>query len=168
LLCQNRDDGGPIQALFNQTLQAVVQRSGAEHLGNTTSLTSSETIVGSALATIMIVPGGTGTMQIIHHGFSAFTGEAFILNFAQGNLEDRTISKSIPSANIVAQISNEDGRRSGESIECPNLASMMAAVDANTFVALAAEETPILRDRPNHADIIPRFFFLLGGGAISF
>ena len=40
---KNRNDGGPIQALFNQTLQTVAQRT-SEHLGNTNALT--ETIVG--------------------------------------------------------------------------------------------------------------------------
>ena len=66
---KNRNDGGPIQTLFNQTLQTVDQRS-TEHLGNTNTIT--ETIVGSAFANMMIVPGAAGTMQVLHHGFGAF------------------------------------------------------------------------------------------------
>ena len=158
---KNRNDGGPIQALFNQTLQTVAQRT-SEHLGNTNALT--ETIVGSASANMMIVPGAPGTMQVLHHRFGAFSGTgAFSLNFAQGNLEVCTIFKAIPSTDVVAQMGNENGRRSGGNIECPKLASMMAAADEEAFVALVAEENPILRDRPNHALIIPQFFFLIGG-----
>ena len=39
-------------------------------------------------------------------------------------------------------------------------------MDSQAFAALVAESNPILRDRPNHALIIPQFFFFLGGAGL--
>ena len=103
---KNRNDGGPIQALFSQNLVTMSQIT-AGHLNDTGALT--ETIVGSAHGNIMIVPGRIGTIQLIHHGFGAATDDGYALIFAQGNLDDCTIFISIPRAEVV-------GKRDGSTL----------------------------------------------------
>ena len=73
----NRNDGGPIQALFGQNLQTMSEIT-AGHLNKSGALT--ETIVGPAHGNIMMVPGRTGTIQlIVHQGFGAATDDGFAL-----------------------------------------------------------------------------------------
>ena len=122
---KNRNDGGPIQALFSQNLLIMSQIT-VGHLNDTGALT--ETIVGATHGgNVVIVPGRTGTIQLTHHGFGAATEDGFALIFAQGNLDDCTIFKSIPRAEAVVQLGNERGRRSGTNLDCPSLESLMGA-----------------------------------------
>ena len=58
---RNRNDKGPIEALFAQNHRTLAQRT-ASHLNNTNELT--ETIVGSSFGNMMMVPWGQGTMQV--------------------------------------------------------------------------------------------------------
>ena len=66
---------------------------------------------------MIIVPGRTGFIQILHHGFGANGDVGFTLNFAQGNLEGGTIFKSIPRTETVAQLGNATGLGSGRTID---------------------------------------------------
>ena len=148
---KNKDDKGPIQALFTQSHRDLAQRT-ANHLGSPNELM--ETIVGSSHGSMLMVPGEKGVMQILHHGFGASTNNGFTLIFAQGNLEDTTIFKTLPRIEAVAQIGNETGRRSG-SIDTPQLTAMLEAASAEAFASLKADGNPIMKDRPNHLLISP-------------
>ena len=158
----NRNDNGPYQVMFSQTFQSAAERT-AFHLGNSIGLT--ETIVGSANGNMIVVPGSTGIINILHHGFGATAAGNFLLIFAQGSLEDGTIFKSIPRMDVVTQLGNETGRRSGgQTLDSPSLASMLSVESADAFASLASDPAnQILRGRPNHAVIIPQVFFLAEG-----
>ena len=157
---KNRNDNGPIQALFAEDLQTMAQKT-VGHLNDSNALT--EYIVGSAFGNMLIVPGTRGIMQTIHHGFGSATSTGFSLNFAHGNLEGCTIFKTLPRLETVAQLGNETGRRSGTNLDSPSLASMIAVTTEEEFVNLPAEANGILRKRPNHALITPQLFFLING-----
>ena len=80
----NRNNNGPYQAMFSQTFQSTAKRT-AFHLGASSG--STETIVGSANGNMLLVPGPTGTINILHHGFGATAnGNFLLLIFAQGSL----------------------------------------------------------------------------------
>ena len=156
---KHRNDNGPIQALFNRNLQTM-GRTTADHLGDTNALT--ETIVGTAYGNMMMLPGRTGTMHIVHHGFGAATDDGFSLNFAQGNLEDCTVFKSISRTEVVAQIGNPTRTRSGGNIDCPTLEDMMGAETEEEFTALAANGKESSRTDPTMHSLLPRSFSWLG------
>ena len=115
---------------------------------------------------MIIVPGPTGIINFLHHGFGATANGNFLLIFAQGSLEDGTIFKSIPRSEVVVQLGNETGRRSGgQTLDSPSLDSMLAAESTDAFASLTSDPAnQILRGRPNHAMIIPQVFFLAEGG----
>ena len=153
---KDRNDNGPIQNLFGQNLEAI-GRITLGHLNDTNALT--ETIVGTSCGNMMMFPGKSGTMQIAHQGFGASTGSRFYLNCAQGNLEDCTIFKSIPRADVVAPIGSATRTRSGLSgIDCPTLDEMMDVESEAEFAAFAAIGNGILQNFPNHAMITPQVF----------
>ena len=113
-----------------------------------------------------MVPGGQqGTMQVLHHGFGASANGSFSLIFAQGNLEDCTIFKTLPRVEAVAQIGKRTGRRSGSSIAAPSLSRMVEAESEKEFTSLEPEGNEILEGRPNHLLIAPppQVFIMLGG-----
>ena len=151
---KNRNDNGPIQALFSQNLLAMAQKT-SSHLRDANALT--ETVVGSAHGNIMLVPGRTGFYNLLHDVFEAATDEGFALIFAQGNLEDCTIFKSIPRAAVVARLINETGLRSGTKSDCPSLEAMMGVESADAFAALPPETNDALKNSPNHFMLTPRF-----------
>lgn len=135
----NRNDNG-----FSQTFQSAAERI-AFHLGN--SIGPTETIVGLANRNMIIVPGPTGIINILHHGFGATAERNFLLIFAQGRLENGTIFKSIHRTEVVVQlVGNETGRRlGGQTLDNDESA------DAFANLASHPANQRILRGRPNHA-----------------
>jgi hypothetical protein len=87
---RNREDRGPFQCPF-ETNSAAMAKLTAGHLNNISKLT--ETITGSDHGNMVLVPGGKGIMQLIHHGFACNTPNGFTLAFAHGNLGDSTTFK---------------------------------------------------------------------------
>ena len=150
----NRDDNGPFQAMFSQTFQSTAERT-AQHLGDSNAFT--ETIVGSSNGNIVLTPGRTGFVNLIHHGFGVNAEGNFLLIFAQGSLEDGTIFKSAPRTEMVIQLGNETGRRSGgQTLDSPSLASMITVESADAFALLTSDpENQVLRGKPYHAMVIP-------------
>jgi hypothetical protein len=95
---RNRNDGGPFQSLFESNVAALARKTEG-HLNNVAKLT--ETITGSDYGNMLLVPGRTGTMQLIHHGFACNTASGFSLAFAHGNLEDTTTFKTVDRSELV-------------------------------------------------------------------
>ena len=156
---KNKDDKGPIQALFTLTHRDLAQRTKC-HLADPNELT--ETIVGSSHGNMLMVSGEKGVMQILHHGFGASTNNGFTLIFAQGNLEDTTVFKTLPRVEAVSPLVSATGRCS-RNVDVPQLTSMLEAASADAFAGLVTEGNPILNDRPNHLLISPRVFVLADG-----
>jgi hypothetical protein len=144
---RHRDDEGAIQSLFDQDVGEFVEKT-VSHFENPNGL--AQTIGGSANANVMIVPGETGRMNILHHGFACNTNDGFALIFIQGNLSDCSYFKVLPMEAATNEVRAPAGPRRTAHINCPNLTSMRGARTADGFAALEAQGNTILRKKPNH------------------
>ena len=160
---RNRNDGGPFQTLF-ETNEAAMARTTAGHLNNVSRLT--ETITGSDYGNMLLVPGKSGTMQLIHHGFACNTADGFSLAFAHGNLEDTTTFKTVDRGELVAPAAVREAEGPNGNTLVPTLESMMAAESPEEFANLAAGRSTILETRPNHCLITPGVFDEVGGAKL--
>ncbi len=155
---RNRDDGGTFQTLFATTLEEMARKT-ESHLNNVPKLT--ESITGSDYGNMLLVPGGTGIMQLIHHGFACNTAAGFSLAFAHGNLEDTTTFKTADRDELVAPaaaISEEEEPTAVGAWATPTLEDMMAAESPQEFANLEPGVNPILKSHPNHCLITPDVF----------
>jgi hypothetical protein len=153
---QNRNDGGPFQTLF-ETNEAAMARTTAGHLNNVSRLT--ETITGSDYGNMLLVPGKSGTMQLIHHGFACNTADGFSLAFAHGNLEDTTTFKTVDRGDLVAPAAVREAEGSNGNTLVPTLESMMAAESPEEFARNPPEPLPyhawsLRRSRWSEIDLI--------------
>jgi len=157
---RNKDDNGAIQRLFrtNLTMFSVMSEN---HLNDTVRIM--ETVGGSNYGNMLLVPGTTGFMQVLHHGFthSAELGGPMDIVAVHGNLSEASL-KVIPKDTIVMQAGNNTGRRRS-AIECPTMDSILGTTTAEEFRALAPAKNEILRQKPNHIFIGPDTFFLTKG-----
>jgi hypothetical protein len=156
---RNRDDGGAIQRLFRTNLTQFSVMS-ENHLDNVGRIM--ETVAGSNYGNMILVPGPTGFMQVLHHGFthSAELGGPMDIIAVQGNLSEAAL-RVIPKNPIVMKAGNTAGRRS--SVECPTLESMLGTTTADEFRNLEPARNGILKKKPNHIFIGPETFFLAQG-----
>ena len=156
---RNKDDNGAIQRLFrtNLTMFSVMSEN---HLNDTVRIM--ETVGGSNYGNMLLVPGPTGFMQVLHHGFthSAELGGPMEIVAVHGNLSEAAL-KVIPKDTIVMQAGNNTGRRS--SVECPTMDSILETKTAEEFRSLAPAKNGILKQKPNHIFIGPDTFFLTKG-----
>ncbi|KAI2503566.1 hypothetical protein MHU86_10853 [Fragilaria crotonensis] len=157
---KNGADNGPFQTLL-ETNAAEMARLTRSHLHNTGKLT--ETVTGSDHGNMVLVPGGKGTMRIIHHGFACNTPAGFTLVFAHGNLDDSTTFKTVNRDEMVAPAIARQGA-GGEVAEAlppsfaPSLESMMGAESPTEFRDLEPEDNAILESYPNHCLINTNIF----------
>jgi hypothetical protein len=111
---------------------------------------------------MILVPGTTGFMQVLHHGFTHSTelgaGPMDIIA-VQGNLSQAAL-KVIPKNIIVTKAGNTAGRRS--SVECPTLESMLGTTTADEYRNLAPARNGILKKKPNHIFTGPETFLAKG------
>jgi hypothetical protein len=156
---RNKDDNGAIQRLFrtNLTMFSVMSEN---HLDDTVRIM--ETVGGSNYGNMLLVPGPTGFMQVLHHGFthSAELGGPMDIVAVHGNLSEAAL-KVIPKDTIVMQAGNNTKRRS--SVECPTMDSILGTKSAEEFRSLAPAKNGILKQKPNHIFIGPDTFFLTKG-----
>ena len=159
---RNRDDEGSIQFLFEKTWAALATRT-ETHLSNPVRF--AETVGGNMFGSMVLVPGGKGRMQMLHHGFtSSETDEGFSLIFAQGNLGECCYFKVIPRDTATAPIKVTEGRRT-TTTNCPTLETMLAATTGDEFKNLEAQGNGILRQKPNHLMLHPEAFLMMDGAA---
>lgn len=150
---RNSKDRGPFQTLF-ETNSATLARMTTSHLDNINKLT--ESIAGSDHGNMVLVPGGKGIMQLIHHGFACNTAEGFTLAFAHGNLGESTTFKTVSREEmvapaLVARPARGDATADGTQPRfAPSLESMMGAESPAEFRDLEGEENSILERQPNH------------------
>ena len=130
------------------------------HLDDTVRIM--ETVGGSNYGNMLLVPGPTGFMQVLHHGFthSAELGGPMEIVAVHGNLSEAAL-KVIPKDTIVMQAGNNTGRRS--SVECPTMDSILGTKTAEEFCSLAPAKNGILKQKTNHIFIGPDTFFLTKG-----
>ena len=155
---RNRNDGGPIQALFDTNAKSLARKAEG-NLNNVGRLT--DFITGSSYGNMVLVPGRPGMMQLVHHGLACNTRDGFTLAFAHGNLGDCTTFKTIQREELVAPVAGrDDNEEEGEDRErsAPTLDSMLGAETANEFAELEAEGNDILDRLPNHCFITPETF----------
>ena len=160
---RNRNDGGPIQTLFETNVAAMARKTEG-HLNNVAKLT--ETITGSDYGNMLLVPGRRGVMQLIHHGFACNTTDGFSLAFAHGNLEETTTFNTVDRNELVSPATARDEGEDEEDSEgsaVPTLENMMAAESPDEFAGLEAEGNAILANLPNHCLINPEIFEEVGG-----
>ena len=159
---RNKEDNGAIQRLFrtNSTMFSVMTEN---HLDDTDRIMA--TVAGSNYGNMLLVPGPTGFMQVLHHGFthSAELGGPMDIVAVHGNLSEAAL-KVIPSDTIAIQAGNKTGRRSA--LECPMMESILGTRTAEEFVALEPEKNGILKKKPNHIFIGPDIFYLAQGAKI--
>ena len=150
---RNKDDGGAIQRLFktNLTQFAVISEN---HLDDVDRIMA--TIAGSNYGNMVLVPGATGFMHVLHHGFTHSTelGGPMDIIAVHGNLSEAAL-KVIPKNIIVTKAGNTAGQRS--SVECPMLDRITTA---DEFRNLAPARNGILKKKPNHIFIGPETFYL--------
>lgn len=159
----HKDDGGAFEDLFKANLAEMADLT-ESHIVDSGRLT--DTIVGSAYANMMIVPGATGKVHLLHHGFGCSTTEGFALIFIQGNLVDSCSFKVLPRTEAVNQVGGDKkGRGRGATIKtlCPGLQSMVGVTSADAFVALPEENNEILQEKPNHVMVTPEIYHIMGG-----
>ena len=157
---RNKEDNGAIQRLFRTNMTSMAAMT-EKHLNNTVRFT--ETIAGSNYGNMLLVPGVTGFMQVLHHGFAhagELGGESVILA-VNGNLSEAAL-RTVPKDKVVEQMGSNTGRRSF-SIECPSLESLIGVDTAEEFSELEAEGNVILKNKPNHVFIGPDTFFFTKG-----
>jgi hypothetical protein len=154
---KNRNDRGPFQTLF-ETNPASMARRTRSHLNDISKLT--ETIAGSDHGNMVLVPGGKGIMQLIHHGFACNTAEGFTLAFAHGNLGDSTTFKTVNRGDMVAPAlaRRPEATEENPHVRAPSLESMMGAESPSEFRDLEAEDNTILELQPSHCLIHPIIF----------
>ncbi|KAI2498102.1 hypothetical protein MHU86_16412 [Fragilaria crotonensis] len=163
---RNRNDGGPIQALFDMNSKTLARKVEG-NLNNVGRLT--DYITGSSYGNMVLIPGRPGQMQLVHHGFACNTTDGFALAFAHGNLGDCTTFKTVPRDEMVAPIAGRDDddeegderRRSA-----PTLDSMLGAQSGEEFAALEPEGNNILERLPNHCFITPETFLQVKGAKL--
>jgi hypothetical protein len=165
---RNRNDGGPIQALFDTNAKSLARKAEG-NLNDVGRLTNF--ITGSSYGNMVLVPGRPGTMQLVHHGFACNTREGFTLAFAHENLGDCTAFKTIQRReDLVAPVAGRaDNEEEGEerTRSAPTLDSMLGAESANEFAGLEGEGNDILDRLPNHCFITPDTFIKTEGSKKS-
>ena len=156
---RNKDDGGAIQRLFRTNLSQFAVMT-ENHLDDVDRLMA--TVAGSNYGNMILVPGPTGFMQVIHHGFAHATemGGTMDIIAVHGNLSEAAL-KVIPKKSLVMKTGNNTGRRS--SIDCPTLTSMLESTTPDEFRTLEPERNAILKKKPNHIFIGPETFYLAKG-----
>ena len=156
---RNRDDGGAVQRLFRTNLTQFTVTT-ANHLDDPARL--SDTFAGSNYGNMILVPGTTGFMQVLHRGFvhSGEIGEPSVIIAVQGNLSEAAL-RVIPKQAIVLKAGNNTGLRSAPA--CPTLESFLGVETAEEFCALAPAGNGILKSMPNHIFIGPDAFFFQTG-----
>jgi hypothetical protein len=157
----NRNNNGAIQRLFRTNLTSLTVMTG-NHVNNPVRLT--ETIAGSNYGNMFIMPGTTGFMQILHHGFvhAGELGGESVLLAVNGNLSEAAL-EVIPKEASVTQVGNITRRRA-TAPECPSLDDFLGVGTAEEFNRL--EPTAgygILRQKPNHLFIGPNTFNMANG-----
>lgn len=155
---RNRNDGGPIQALFDTNAKSLARKAEG-NLNDVGRLT--DFITGSSYGNMILVPGRGGTMRLVHHGFACNTKEGFTLAFAHGNLGDCTAFKTIQREELVAPVAGRDDNEEegeGRTRSAPTLDSMLGAESADEFAGLEGEGNDILDRLPNHCFITPDTF----------
>ena len=78
------------------------------HLNNPGNLT--DTICGSAHGNMMLIPGITGQIHLLHHGFPCNTPDGMALVFVQGNLSDSAYFKVIDREIVTEPIKSPTAR----------------------------------------------------------
>ena len=160
---RNRNDGGPIQALFDTNAKSLARKAEG-NLNDVGRLT--DFITGSSYGNMVLVPGRRGTMRLVHHGFACNTKEGFTLAFAHGNLGDCTAFKTIQREELVAPVAGRDDNEEegeGRTRSAPTLDSMLGAESADEFAGLEGEGNDILDRLPNHCFITPDTFIKTEG-----
>jgi hypothetical protein len=160
---RNKDDGGSYEDLFKASLAEMAELT-ESHIVDSGRLT--DTIVGSAYANMLIVPGPLGKVHLLHHGFGCNTTEGFALIFIQGNLIDSCSFKVLPRNDAVSPVGGDKkGRARGATIKtlCPELQSMVGVTSADAFAALPEEKNEILQEKPNHVMVTPEVYHIMGG-----
>ena len=157
---RNRDDEGAIQNLFQTHLGTLAAKS-KSHLQNTGKFT--ESITGSAHGNMILIPGTTGKMQLIHQWFSCSTDDGFALVFVQRNLSDYSYFRILDRNEAVKAIKVIHGRRV-TTTNCPTLVSMLSVSSTAEFKDLPAQGNGILSERPNHL-MVNGDVFLMAEGA---
>jgi hypothetical protein len=158
---RHKQDGGAFEDLFKSDLATMAAKT-ETHLNDTGALTDS--IVGSAYANMVIVPGANGKVHLLHHGFGCNTSEGFALIFIQGNLVDSSSIKVLPREEAVSQVIGEKrGRRGATPASCPDLGSMVGVDTAEAFGNLPEEGNEILQGKPNHVMVTPEVYHIAGG-----
>ena len=163
---RNRNDGGPIQALFDTNAKALARKAEL-NLNNVGTLT--DFITGSSYGNMVLVPGRPGYMRLVHHGFACNTKEGFTLAFAHGNLGDCTVFKTIRREELVAPVAGRDDNDEGgeeRDRSAPTLDSMLGAGSSTEFSELEAEGNYILDRLPNHCFITPETFIKTKGSKL--
>ena len=158
---RNRNDNGAIQRLFRTNLTSLTVMTG-NHLDNPVRLT--ETIAGSNYGNMLLMPGTTGFMQILHHGFvhAGELGGESVLLAVNGNLSEAAL-KVIPKEAAVTQVGNINRRRA-TAPECPSLDDFLGVRTAEEFNELEPTAgNGILRQKPNHLFIGPETFSMAKG-----
>ena len=158
---KHRDDGGVFEEFFDRSQAAMSART-TTHFNNPGNLT--DTICGSAHGNMMLIPGITGQIHLLHHGFPCNTPDGMALVFVQGNLSDCAYFKVIDREIITEPIKSPTAR-GNKTPNCPALDSMLDTTTAAEFKALPAQGNMILKNKPNHLMIEPDVFLLVNGTA---
>jgi hypothetical protein len=103
---QNMEDEGTFQSLFDEELATLVSRT-VSHLANPDKLI--QDIAGSMNGNMMMIPGETGRMHLLHHGFICNHQGGFDLLFVQGNLGECFYFKVLPREEATTQIQTNGG-----------------------------------------------------------
>jgi hypothetical protein len=156
---RERNDRGAIQRLFRTKLSRFTAMT-EDHLDNPVRLLG--TISGSNYGNMLLIPGVTGVMQILHHGFTyaGELGDEPDIVAIYGNLSEAAL-KVIPVNATVALQGNNAGRRSA--VDCPTLEDFLGATTPDEFVALEPAGNGILEQKPNHILVGPEIFRLTKG-----
>ena len=160
---RERNDSGAIQRLFRTKLSRFTTMT-ENHLDNPVRLLG--TIAGSNYGNMLLIPGVTGFMQVLHHGFThaGELGDEPDIVATYGNLSEAAL-KVIPVNATVALLGNNAGRRSA--VDCPTLEDFLGATTADEFVALEPAGNGILKQKPNHILIGPETFRLTRGEKLT-
>lgn len=166
---RNKKDGGPIQKLF-ETHTGKWTNYTTMNISNIHRLT--ECITDSGGGNMMLIPGESGWVRVIHHGFATEIEGKCCLVFVEGNrMDDCATFKVLPREEAVEPVSttapedhdNAKGRMGRAAKLAPSFLSLMEVGDANEFGELLAEDNDVLLELPHHFLIHPKVFALTMG-----